>query len=142
MELETRGAMIVHGVDARTMFKDPFLGILKFDRIIFNFRHACKFGQTDSDMRKHKELVRGFLRNAKKMINKDGGEIHITHKSNGFYSEWDIPKIGSDHGLRLIEAIKFRRSKYPGYHTKYGFGGDKDFECNPSKTYKFGLLSK
>ncbi|KAK9666276.1 hypothetical protein RND81_14G173500 [Saponaria officinalis] len=98
MELVTRGATVVHGVDVRAMVKDTFLSSLIFDRIIFNFPHAGKFGQSDSELRKHKELVRGFLRNAKKMINEDG-EIHITHKSNGFYLKWDIPKIGSDQGL-------------------------------------------
>ncbi|XP_074271227.1 uncharacterized protein At4g26485-like [Silene latifolia] len=138
MEVENRGGMIIHGINARTMVNDLALGILKFDRIIFNFPHCGKFGRTDADMRANKELIRGFLRNAKKMINEDG-EIHITHKSNGYFLQWDIPKIGSDQGLRLIQEVKFKPSKYPGYNTKFGFGGDKNFDCTPSKTYKFGL---
>ena len=74
------------------------------------------------------------------MIEEDG-QIHVTHKSNAFFRKWDIPKLGTDQGLCLIQEVKFKRSRYPGYHTKYGFGGDKDFDCNPSKTYKFGLSS-
>ena len=75
------------------------------------------------------------------MIEEDG-EIHVTHKTSPSFLKWDIPKLGSDQGLCLIQAVKFKLSKFPGYHTKYGFGGDKDFDCNPSKTYNFGLTSK
>ncbi|XP_074305443.1 uncharacterized protein At4g26485-like [Silene latifolia] len=141
MELEKRGGVILYGINAKTMVKDLVIGILKFDRIIFNFPHCGKFRRTDADMRANKELIRGFLRNAKKMINEDG-EIHITHKTNGYFLQWDIPKIGSDQGLRLIQEVKFKRSKYPRYNTKFGFGGDKDFECNPCTTYKFGMCTE
>ncbi|XP_056698329.1 uncharacterized protein At4g26485 [Spinacia oleracea] len=140
-ELLTRGSTVIHDVDATKMAKHPILGCLLFDRIIFNFPHTGKFGRNDTDQRTHKNLVRGFMRNAKKMVKEDG-EIHITSKSNGFFLEWDIPKIGSDQGLNLIKEVKFTRNKYPGYHTKYGFGGDKDFDCNPSKTYTFTLSLK
>ncbi|KAH9615354.1 hypothetical protein KSS87_014663 [Heliosperma pusillum] len=141
MKIESRGGVVIHEINARTMVKDPLLGRVKFDRIIFNFPHAGSFGLTDADMRKHKNLVTEFLRNAKKMINEDG-EIHIRHKCNGVFLKWDIPKLGYDQGLILIQEMKFDQTKYPGYHTKYGFGGDKDFECNPCKTYKFGLFYK
>ncbi|KAL2943714.1 hypothetical protein RDABS01_032061 [Bienertia sinuspersici] len=140
-ELVNRGSMVLHDVNATNMSKHPVLGSMVFDRIIFNFPHAGRFGHSETELRAHQKLIRGFFRNAKKMIEKDG-EIHITSKSNGFYLEWDIPKIGSDHNLCLIEEIKFRPSKYPGYNTKYGFGGDRDFDSNPSKTYKFGLSLK
>ncbi|XP_048497839.1 uncharacterized protein At4g26485-like [Beta vulgaris subsp. vulgaris] len=136
--LETRGSMVLHEVDARIMVKHPIIGSMVFDRIIYNFPHAGQFGMTDAERRLHKKLVRDFLRNAKKMIGEDG-EIHITSKSNGFFLEWNIPKIGNDQGLNLLQEVNFVRSDYPGYNTKYGFGGDKNFDCNPSKTYKFGL---
>uniref|UniRef100_A0A7C9FB12 25S rRNA (uridine-N(3))-methyltransferase BMT5-like domain-containing protein n=1 Tax=Opuntia streptacantha TaxID=393608 RepID=A0A7C9FB12_OPUST len=140
-ELETRGSIVLHGVDATKMAKHPHLASLKFDRIIFNFPHSgFKQDSPECEIRRHQRLVRGFLRNAKKMIEEDG-QIHVTHKSNAFFLKWDIPKLGTDQGLRLIQEVNFKRSKYPGYHTKYGFGGDKDFDCNPSKTYKFGLNS-
>ncbi|XP_048497843.1 uncharacterized protein At4g26485-like [Beta vulgaris subsp. vulgaris] len=95
-QLETRGSMVLHDVDSRIMLKHPIIGSMVFGRIIFNFPHAGKFGKTDTELRLHQKLVRGFLKNAKKMIGEDG-EIHITSKSNGFFLEWDIPKIGSDH---------------------------------------------
>ncbi|KMS98472.1 hypothetical protein BVRB_4g091670 [Beta vulgaris subsp. vulgaris] len=140
-QLVTRGSMVLHDVDSRIMLKHPIIGSMVFDRIIFNFPHAGKFGKTDTELRLHQKLVRGFLKNAKKMIGEDG-EIHITSKSYGFFLEWDIPKIGSDQGLNLLQEVSFKRSKYPGYNTKYGFGGDKDFDCSNSKTYKFGLSLK
>ena len=63
--------------------------------------------------RRHQKLVRGFLRNAKKMIEEDG-QIHVTHKSNAFFLKWD-PKLGTDQGLCLIQEVNFKRSKYLGY---------------------------
>ncbi|KAK9666288.1 hypothetical protein RND81_14G174400 [Saponaria officinalis] len=140
IKLESRGGVVMHGIDARRMIKDPVLGSLKFDCIVFNFPHTGDFGGTEFDLRNNKELVRVFIRSAKKMINEDG-EIHIRHKSNGYFSLWNIPKIGSDQGLLLIRKPKFDRSQYPGYHTKYGFGGNKDFDCTPSRSYIFGLLA-
>lgn len=140
-ELETRGSVVLHGVDATKMAKHPQLARKKFDRIIFNFPHTgFKQDSPESEIRRHQKLVRGFLRNAQKMIEEDG-QIHVTHKSNAFFLKWGIPKLGTDQGLCLIQEVKFKRSRYPGYHTKYGFGGDKDFDCNPSKTYMFGLSS-
>ena len=82
-------------------------------------------------------LVQLFLENAKKMIHIDG-EIHITNKSNGFFYEWNLEFLASRIGLRLIEEVPFNFRDYPGYRSKYGFGGDNNFNCSPSKTYKFG----
>lgn len=77
--------------------------------------------------------------NAKNMLS-ENGEIHITHKTNGgFHERFDVESIASSHGLRLVEAVRFELGDYPGYNTKYGFGGDGNFDCNPSKTFKFGL---
>ncbi|KAH9607660.1 hypothetical protein KSS87_011629 [Heliosperma pusillum] len=140
-ELESRGCRVIHGVDARNMIQHSVLRKLKFEIIIYNFPHTGRFGGSDADLRKNQNLIRGFVRNAMKMIDEDG-EIHITHKSNSFFRRWDIPKIGCDEGLYLIQAIRFKRSLYPGYCTKNGFKDDKNFNCNPSKTYKFGLRPK
>ncbi|XP_021755826.1 uncharacterized protein At4g26485-like [Chenopodium quinoa] len=139
-ELETRGSVVLHGVDATKMVNHPFVGSMTFDRVIFNFPHAGKFGKGDLELRMHQKLISGFLQNAKKMIGEDG-EIHITSKCSGFFRRLDIPKLGCDQGLYLIQAVNFKRLEYPGYQTKYGFGGDRYFHCNPSKTYKFGLSS-
>ncbi|KAK6149455.1 hypothetical protein DH2020_016980 [Rehmannia glutinosa] len=130
----------MHGIDATKMANHALLGNLKFDRIVFNFPFAGFFKNLsrDSQLRRHRRLVSLFLKNAREMIS-ENGEIHISHKTNDFHVEWKLESIASSHRLRLIEAIKFHHLDYPGYNTKCGFGGDNNFYCHPSNTYKFGL---
>ncbi|XP_057983307.1 uncharacterized protein LOC131168111 [Malania oleifera] len=138
-ELKVRGCKVMHGVDATKMKCHAMLKQKIFDRIIFNFPHAG-FSQNESQesqIRRHQKLVRLFLKNAKKLISGEG-EIHISHKSNGFHSQWKLEELASNLGLRTIGKVRFRLADYPGYNTKYGYGGDKNFNCNPSKTFKFG----
>ncbi|KAF9589679.1 hypothetical protein IFM89_027011 [Coptis chinensis] len=88
----------------------------------------------------NQNLVELFLKNARKMIKEDGEiHVHVTHKSNGFFLEWKLAKLAWNNGLQLLDDVQFKLSDYPGYNTKYGFGGDHNFDCNPSKTYKFVL---
>ncbi|PIM99062.1 hypothetical protein CDL12_28447 [Handroanthus impetiginosus] len=140
MELTMRKCKVVHDVDATDMLNHDCLGGMKFDRIIFNFPYAGFFKtlSRDDQLRLHRTLVSLFLKNAKEML-RENGQIHITHKTNGFHKEWHVESIASSHKLRLIEAVQFCKDDYPGYNTKYGFGGDNNFDCNPAKTYKFGL---
>lgn len=70
----------------------------------------------------------------------ENGEIHITHKTNGFHKEWKLEALASLHKLRAVEVVEFNNMEYEGYNTKCGFGGDNNFNCNPSMTYKFRLL--
>ncbi|KAK4439659.1 hypothetical protein Salat_0300800 [Sesamum alatum] len=139
-ELRIRGCKVMHGIDATKMATHELLGHLTFDRIIFNFPFAGFFKNLSrqSQLRRHRRLVSQFLKNAKEMISEDG-EIHISHKTNDFHIEWKLESVASSHRLRLIEAVNFNHLDYPGYNTKCGFGGDNNFNCNPSKTYKFGL---
>ncbi|KAK4491804.1 hypothetical protein RD792_002580 [Penstemon davidsonii] len=139
-KLRSRGCIVMHGIDATKMANNALLGHLTFDRIIFNFPFAGFFKDLSykSQLRRHRRLVSLFMKNAKEMISKDG-EIHISHKTNRFHSEWNLESMASSHKLKLIEAIKFHHRDYPGYNTKCGFGGDNNFNYNPSKTYKFGL---
>ncbi|KAL7126482.1 hypothetical protein ABFS83_14G190800 [Erythranthe nasuta] len=141
-ELTSRGCVVMHGIDATKMANHPLIGHLKFDRVIFNFPFTGFFKNLsrESQLRRHRRLVNLFMKNAKEMIS-SGGEIHISHKTNGFHIEWNLESIASSHGLRLIEAVKFNHREYPGYNTKCGFGGDNIFNCNPSRTYKFGLIN-
>ncbi|KAL7088176.1 hypothetical protein ACP275_13G112400 [Erythranthe tilingii] len=139
-ELRSRGCMVIHGVDVTKMAKHRSLGHLNFDRIVYNFPYAGLFKHLsrESQLQRHRTLASLFLKNAKEMINEDG-EIHISHKTNGFHGDWKLVSIASSHELRLIESVDFDLGDYPGYNTKYGFGGDGNFNCYPSNTYKFGL---
>ncbi|PIN09465.1 hypothetical protein CDL12_17954 [Handroanthus impetiginosus] len=140
MELTIRKCKVLHEVDATDMANHEFLRGIKFDRIIYNFPHAGFFKKLsrDDQLLLHRKLVSLFLKNAKEMLGKNG-QIHITHKTNGFHKEWHVESIARRHKLRLIEAVQFCKDDYPGYNTKYGFGSDNNFDCNPAKTYKFGL---
>lgn len=140
--LKNKGGTVTHEFDATAMYNNRHLinyGDSKFDRIIYNFPLAGFFhGLTpDRQLRRNRHLVRSFMANARKMLH-DHGEIHITHKSNGFFLKWDLEELAAKCGLRLIGQVKFNLNDYPDYHTKYGFGGDNNFNCKPSKTYKFG----
>ncbi|PIN19306.1 hypothetical protein CDL12_08014 [Handroanthus impetiginosus] len=139
-KLRSRGSQVMHGIDATKIADHPLLGHLKFDRIVYNFPFAGFFKELSrkNELRRHRRLVSLFLKNAKE-ITSENGEIHITHKTNNFHNEWNLESVASSHGLMLIEAIKFERNDYPGYNTKYGFGGDNNFNCNPAETYKFRL---
>ncbi|XVE50913.1 hypothetical protein DITRI_Ditri01bG0201600 [Diplodiscus trichospermus] len=140
-ELKSRGCTVLHGVDATKMANYCFLGGIKFDRVIYNFPHAGFFpGEpSESHRRRNQLLLSLFFKNAKEMIH-ENGEIHVTHKCNGFFLSWNLRGLASAVGLELIQELPFNYTDYPGYRTKYGFGGDKNFNSNPSKTYKFGLL--
>lgn len=140
VELSIRKCTVIHGINATEMANHGCLGGMKFDRIIFNFPFAGFFKDLprDTQLRLHRSLVSGFMENAKKMLSEDG-EIHITHKTNGFHKEWKLEVVASFHRLRLVEAVDFNNVDYQGYNTKRGFGGDDNFNCNPSKTFKFRL---
>lgn len=139
-ELKSRGSTVIHNFDATKMADYCLLKGMKFDRIVFNFPHAGFFPNEarNSQIRRHQKLVTLFFANAMNMISEDG-EIHVAHKSNGFHREWNLEYLASLIGLRLIEEVPLNLAGYPGYCTKYGFGGDRNFDSNPSKTYKFGL---
>ncbi|KAL3638433.1 hypothetical protein CASFOL_017804 [Castilleja foliolosa] len=139
VELTDRGCVVMHWVDATKMAKDEYLRGFKFDRIIFNFPFAgfLKDLSRESQLGHHRKLVRLFMKDAKGMLS-ENGEIHITHKTNGFNLEWDLESLAASQRLRLIEAVDFKHHHYPGYNNKRGFGGDESFNCDPSKTYKFG----
>ncbi|XVF03574.1 hypothetical protein REPUB_Repub05bG0005200 [Reevesia pubescens] len=140
-ELRKMGCMVLHGVDATKMANHCSLQGIKFDRVIYNFPHAgfCTGESGKSQTGRNQLLISLFFKNAKEMIY-ENGEIHVTHKSNGFFLGWNLQGLASAVGLRLIQEVPFNFTDYPGYRTKYGFGGDKNFNCNPSKTYKFGLF--
>ncbi|KAJ4950979.1 hypothetical protein NE237_027811 [Protea cynaroides] len=139
-DLKSRGCVVLHGVDATTMSGHVFFKGMRFDRIVFNFPHAGFFDKEsrESQIRRHQNLLTLFFKNAKKMLSEDG-EIHISHKTSRSHKEWNIESLASLNGLYLYKAKKFKLNHYPGYNTKYGFGGDGNFDCYPSQTYMFGL---
>ncbi|KAL2564202.1 hypothetical protein AAZV13_19G029300 [Glycine max] len=121
-ELEALGCTIVHRVDVHTMLERPHLIDRHFDYIIFNFPHAGFIARESDDyqIQLHKDLVSGFLYNAKYMLNK-GGEIHITHKTTHPFKAEFYPHL------------------YPGYKNKRGDGlqCDQSFPIGECSTFMF-----
>ncbi|CAN1190467.1 Uncharacterized protein At4g26485 [Linum perenne] len=95
--LRARCCVVLHELDATTMACNCYLSWQKFDRIVFNFPFAGFFKEEnrESQIRKHQNLIRMFMENAKKMIT-ETGEIHITHKTvakpGGGYP-WPGPRV-------------------------------------------------
>ncbi|KAG2384160.1 Heavy metal-associated isoprenylated plant protein [Vigna angularis] len=141
-ELEDLGCTIVNPVDVMTMAEHRLLQGRKFDRIIYNFPHAG-FGGRESDfsqIQRHRDLVRGFLQNAKLMLS-SFGEIHITHKTTYPFTMWYIEYLASCEGLRLVGEVEFDKALYPGYENKRGSGlcCDQSFFIGKCSTFKFSF---
>ncbi|XP_020221267.1 uncharacterized protein At4g26485 isoform X2 [Cajanus cajan] len=118
MELEERGCLVLHGVDAKEMSQHFFL----------------------KTQRLNKRLLKGFLANAKALVKK-GGEIHVTHKEGDPYNKWDLVKKAEKIGLALQQVVPFFKDNYPGYDNKRAHGklSDASFLVGEASTYKFKL---
>ncbi|KAI9120034.1 hypothetical protein K1719_009003 [Acacia pycnantha] len=143
--LRKLGAEVLRGVDATQMKSHPGLYMGRFDRIIFNFPHAGFHGREDnpSMIEKHKDLIRGFFKNASSMLNSNG-EVHINHKTTPPFDDWCIEELGIQNFLLPIECVEFKKEDYPGYNNKRGDGSrcDQPFPLGKCSTFKFVLLTK
>ncbi|XP_056860209.1 uncharacterized protein At4g26485-like [Raphanus sativus] len=124
-ELERRGCTVIHGVNVHSMDKDHrVVRLIVYDRIIFNFPHQ--------------EVVKGFLRSARELVNAIG-EIHVTHKIAHPFTNWNIKTLGEESGLYYVREMNFETCQYPGYSNKRGSGIDWDasFPVGLSSTFMF-----
>ncbi|XP_057434188.1 uncharacterized protein At4g26485-like [Lotus japonicus] len=142
-ELEAKGCLVLHGVDAKDMCQHFFLKTQRFDRIVYNFPHVGFLYPENSycQIQLNKRLVKGFLANAKVLLKKEGGEIHVTHKEGDPYNKWDLVKKAEKKGLVLQQVVPFFKDDYPGYDNKRAYGklSDASFALGESSTYKFKL---
>ncbi|RDX68061.1 Heavy metal-associated isoprenylated plant protein 41, partial [Mucuna pruriens] len=141
MELEEKGCLVLHGVDAKEMNQHFFLKTQRFDRIVFNFPHVGFLYPENSycQIQLNKRLLKGFLANAKALVKKEGGEIHVTHKEGDPYNKWDLVQKAEKRGLVLQEVVPFFKNDYPGYDNKRAHGklSDAAFAIGEASTYKF-----
>lgn len=142
-ELEERGCIVLHGVDATQMSQHYFLSTQRFDRVIYNFPHVGFMFPEDSicQIKMNKQLVKGFLMNAKLLLMSPAGEVHVSHKEGEPYSQWDLAKKAAKVGLAFHQKVPFRRTDYPGYSNKRadGFYADNSFPLFLASTYVFHL---
>uniref|UniRef100_A0ACD6ARX0 Uncharacterized protein n=1 Tax=Avena sativa TaxID=4498 RepID=A0ACD6ARX0_AVESA len=118
----------------------PYLEMRRFDRIVFNFPHAGFKGREDHlhVISSHKQLVRGFLANARQLL-RPCGEIHISHKKGFPYDAWGIKKLACESCLIMVRKVDFSKEDYPGYNQKRGDGVtcDDSFPLGPCWTFMF-----
>ncbi|KAI3510183.1 hypothetical protein L1887_25714 [Cichorium endivia] len=139
------GAQILHGVDSTRMKLHTDLQMRKFDRIVYNFPHAGFLGRESDHLviTKHRNLVRGFLKNASGML-RPNGEVHVTHKTAHPFTNWNIVELANQNCLTLLECAEFNIDDYPDYNNKRGAGRspDRAFPLGKCSTFKFILTSK
>ncbi|XP_062088028.1 heavy metal-associated isoprenylated plant protein 41 [Humulus lupulus] len=141
MELEERGCLVLHGVDGKHMSDHFFLKTQRFNRIIYNFPHVGFHYPEDSccQIQMNKTLVKEFMKNAKALLRKEDGEIHISHKEGDPYDKWNLVEKAQKIGLHLHDTVPFCKNDYPGYQNKraYGSSADAPFHLGEANTYKF-----
>ncbi|XP_033131893.1 uncharacterized protein At4g26485-like [Brassica rapa] len=139
-ELERLGGTVIHGVNVHSMSSDNRLA--RYNRIVFNFPHSgLGFGSEHESfyIMQHQALVRGFFESARKMLEDEDGEIHLTHKTTRPFSEWEIETLAQEKGLRLIGLMVFDQLAFPGYSNKKGSGSncDSNFPIRSAVTFMF-----
>nr|CAB3453718.1 unnamed protein product [Digitaria exilis] len=104
--LKRLGATVLHGIDVKTMKSHTDLRNRRFDRIVYNFPHAgFKGKECEVHMIKlHKNLVRGFFRNACHLL-RPYGEVHVSHKTGKSYDKWNLEHVAAGFSLILIEKV-------------------------------------
>ncbi|WJX27378.1 25S rRNA (uracil(2634)-N(3))-methyltransferase [Trifolium repens] len=142
-ELEERGCIVLYDVDVKVMSQHFFLKTQRFDRIVYNFPHVGFLYPENSycQIQLNKKLLKGFMANAKALVKKDGGEIHVTHKEGDPYNKWDLVRKAEKRGLFLHQTVPFFKDDYPGYDNKRAHGklSDLSFPVGEANTYKFKL---
>ncbi|KAK7840903.1 uncharacterized protein At4g26485 [Quercus suber] len=139
-ELEERGCLVLYKVDAKQMSQHYFLKTQRFDRIVYNLPHVGFLYRESSycQIQLNKRLVKGFLKNAKVLLQKEG-EIHVTHKEGDPYNKWDLVRKAEKIGLVSHDVVPFCKDDYPGYCNKraHGSSSDLQFHLGDCSTYKF-----
>ncbi|KAK7303452.1 hypothetical protein RJT34_14359 [Clitoria ternatea] len=143
MELQERRCFVFHDVDAKEMSNHFFLKTQRFDRIVYNFPHVGFIYPENShcQIQLNKRLLKGFFANAKVLLKKEGGEIHVTHKEGEPYNKWGLVQKAEKKGLVLQQVVPFSKDDYPGYDNKRAHGklSDATFSVGESNTYIFKL---
>lgn len=158
-ELESLGATVCYQADATNIAGTLLEAVLKspsnkrFDRITWNFPCSAigsgQDGQNDA-MEFNKQLIRDFVRNsiASELLDEDGGEIHMLHKTKPPFNQWQIESValegldgkGKGVGKNELEykgRIAFDRCLLPPYVPRKALD-KKSFTCHDACTYVFG----
>lgn len=114
-------------------------------------KHIQRDGQ-NQQMEENKELVRKFMRGASRLLSKDGGEIHMAHKTKPPYNQWKIEQIAmegwqkrktsegvpsTDNFLCYKGRLVLDRCCFPPYRPRKALD-KKSFSCHDACIYIFG----
>ncbi|KAJ3123791.1 hypothetical protein HK098_001631 [Nowakowskiella sp. JEL0407] len=77
-----------------------------FDRIAFNFPHLG--GSLDKDVRENQDLLVGFFKSARKVLDDETGQILVTLRNSEFYQKWNIVQLAENSGLKLHSKSPFQ----------------------------------
>lgn len=98
------------------------------------------FGAIIEIYRRHKHLVKAFFKSAREMLDEDG-EVHVTHRNDHPYKQWNLEELARESGLILKEKVEFSKKDFPGYENKRGSGSksDQTFPLKDCYTFKFSI---
>ncbi|XP_074293913.1 uncharacterized protein At4g26485-like [Silene latifolia] len=145
--LKEKGCVVLHEVDAHTMSRHAILRQHCFDVIVFNFPHAdLVYREHDQfQIELHRDLVRGFLKNAYELVSYEG-QIHITHKTAYPFDRWNIRELAKEARMEYVVETEFNEwDYYPGYCNKKGEGHgikcDESFPVGACSTFIISIIS-
>ena len=144
-KLRNQSVVVLHDVDATNLQNNKIISttyLHYFDVVIWNFPCVrVEHGQDGqiSELEANISLLSNFFANIKEYL-KDGGEVHITHKTIEPFCWWDICGIASKYNFTLQGTVIFDRYNYPGYINRKVLD-KKSFPFNDAVTYIFGVDS-
>ncbi|KAI0519456.1 hypothetical protein KFK09_006904 [Dendrobium nobile] len=132
-ELKSVGCTLLHGINVKDMHEDSFLKAQRFDRIIFNFPNAGHYSRLHEQ---YEEVI------SARCLLSENGEIHVSHRDDHPYNNWEICGSAKERGLIQKEMVEFQKKDYTGYQNKRGddIRSNETFPLgNRSFNFKFSL---
>ena len=133
VDLVTRGATVLHGVNA--CFLPAADGVRdNYDSIIFTFPYA----DHPANDTKHQSLVTGFLRSASRVLRNEGEillTLHVSKGGSAQFDTWKVQEAAQAAQLQLIGSHTFNHEIFPAYNAVTTTGSK--FRFHRATTYIF-----
>lgn len=133
-ELLKEDVKVFHEVDATRLEHYAPIASQQFDVVVWNFPCVRVDRGADgqvSELEQNRQLLRSFFSSVKTIL-REGGEVHVAHKTIEPFSWWGITELASAEGLELYQTIVFDRCCYPGY-TNRKVLDKKSFPCHDAR---------
>ena len=128
-------------VDGTKLHTNPLLHDQRFERIVWNFPcSAIGEGQDgqNQEMEGNKDLIRQFVQAALPLLEANGGQIHMNHKTKPPFNQWKIESVvvAASNSMHYLGRIVLDRHLLPPYVPRKALHG-KSFSCHDACTYIF-----